>query len=533
MELEALDNTSNGDDGSAALLNRSGFLWAFASCAIATTVALPLRGWLAPANFAVLYLVAVLLVAFRFGRNPGIVASVLAVLFFDLFLVPPFYAITVAEPQYWMTLFGLLVAALIISHVTANLRHQAQVILHRERRVAALFELSKSLSAALTYEQVVEIVNDHLDGLFHAHMSLLLPDKSGQLHVFNMDGSRGALPAGASMRVAQMVYEQQTPVEFGAGRPMPVYVALRAPMRVRGVLLALSDDHPLSSHPILTHPDQTNLLEICAVQIAVAIERVHYVNVAQAAIVAMESERLRNSLLSAISHDVRTPLTTIVGISTTLASDRPLSDEARKEMVETLQEEALRMDSLVTNLLDMAKLHAGGVKLNMQWQMLEEVIGSALAMLSRPLAGRRIEVEVPTSIPLLEFDAVLLERVFCNLLDNAAKYTPQDSIIWIRAECGVDSVSVSIEDNGPGVRKGMEEAIFDKFTRGDPESALIGVGLGLSISRAIVDAHGGRIRAEKRVGGGARFIFTMPIGSPPEFDFPMELDDVIEDVDPQ
>ncbi|MBI1892011.1 MAG: DUF4118 domain-containing protein [Burkholderiales bacterium] len=515
--MDAASYEEIGDRGHPA-----GYAWAIIGCASATLLALQLRDFLASANLVLLYLMVVVLVAVWFGRRPGIFSSVLAVLCFDVFLVPPYYSITVADPQYLLTFAAMLTVALIISHLTANLRQQAQVAVQRERRAAALFALSKDLSGALTYEQIAEILTRHLESMFRAKVCLLLPDRSGRLQVFTAEGKQGQLPPDASMEIAQNTYDRQATLDAEsdmAASGLPLYLALRAPMRVRGVLVVV----PENRQQVLL-PELRRLLETCGAQIALAIERVHYVNVAQSAVVAMESERLRNSLLSAISHDVRTPLTTIVGISTALASDRPISPGAHREMVDTLQEEALRMDSLVTNLLDMAKLHAGGVKLNKQWQMLEEVIGSALAMLSRPLANRRIEVDIPSHISLLEFDAVLLERVFCNLLDNAGKYTPQDSTIWIHAERAGDTVLVAVEDNGPGVPKGMEEAIFEKFTRGDPESALIGVGLGLSICRAIVDAHGGRIWAEKRSTGGARFVFSLPVGSPPPGELPPELD---------
>jgi two-component system sensor histidine kinase KdpD len=281
-------------------------------------------------------------------------------------------------------------------------------------------------------------------------------------------------------------------------------------MRMRGVLVVL----PGQVHP-LRQPELERLLQTCAAQIALALERVHYVEVAQETMVAMESERLRNSLLSAISHDIRTPLTAIVGLSSTLADGRPLPDETRHELAEAIQENAIRMSNLVTNLLDMARLHAGAVKLNRQWQMLEEVVGSALAMLSQTLADRRIEITLPSTLPLLDFDAVLMERVFCNLLDNAAKYTTAGGLVRIAAERSRDDVSVSVEDNGPGVPVGMEEAIFAKFTRGESETSRAGVGLGLSICRTIIEAHGGRIRAANRCEGGARFVFTLPVGTPP------------------
>lgn len=501
-----------------------GYIWAIVGCTGVTLLAVQLKEVLASANLVLLYLMVVVLVAVHFGRKPGILASLLGVLCFDVFSVSPYYSLTVSDPQYLLTFAAMLAVALIISHLTANLRKQAQVALQRERRAAVLFNLSKDLSGAITYEQIAEIVTCHLEGMVRAKVYLLLPDEISRLHVFAVDGKSDELTPETSIEVAQTVYDQQVPFDSDSdlvATRLPLYLPLRAPMRVRGVLVIAS----IGIQQIVP-VELMRLLETSAAQIALAIERVHYVNVAQAAIVAMESERLRNSLLSAVSHDIRTPLTTIVGISTTLASERIISPESRREMVDTLQEEALRMENLVTNMLDMAKLHAGGIKLNRQWQMLEEVIGSALGILSRTLANRRIEVDIPADIPLLEFDAVLLERVICNLLDNSAKYTPPGSTIWISANHAGENLLVVVEDNGPGIPKGMEEAIFEKFTRGDPESALVGVGLGLSICRAIVDAHGGRIWAEKREQAGARFVISLPVGSPPA-GLPPDLDQLM------
>lgn len=490
-----------------------GFGWAILACALATAVALTLRGLLAPANLVLIYLMAVVLVAVRFGRQPGVLASFLAVLAFDVFLVPPYHSLTVADPQYLLTFAIMLVVALIISHLTASLRYQALIAHYRERRVSALFDLSKDLSAALTSAQIRDIGTRHLEAMFQAKVVLLFPDRQGTLSSDTLATALPSRPARAILDGAQQAYARQAAAHLDSiaiSTEGLVYLPLRAPMRTRGVLVAAPDN----PDQVLL-PEQGRLLQTCAAQIALAIERVHYVEVAQEAMVAMESERLRNSLLSAISHDIRTPLTAIVGLSSALTSGRLQSDETRQELAEVIQENAIRMNNLVTNLLDMAKLHAGAVKLNRQWQMLEEVVGSALSTLSRTLAGRRIEIALPATLPLLNFDAVLMERVFCNLLDNAAKYTAADGVVRIAAEHIGDDVSVSVEDNGPGVPKGMEEAIFTKFTRGESESTRTGVGLGLSICRTIIEAHGGRMRAENRMEGGARFIFTLPIGSPP------------------
>lgn len=499
-----------------------GFSWAIIACVLATALSLTLRDLLAPANLVLLYLMAVVLVAVRFGRKPGVLASFFAVLAFDVFLVPPYHSLTVADSQYLLTFAIMLMVSLIISHLTANLRHQALIAHYRERRASALFDLSKDLSAALTYAQINDIGTHHLESMFQAKVVLLFPDQQGKLGTASLETEVPSLPDGATLDTAQLAYDQQIAAGLGSDTPIServAYLPLRAPMRTRGVLVVA----PEKPDQLLL-AEQARLLQTCAAQIALAIERVHYVNVAQAAMVAMESERLRNSLLSAISHDIRTPLTAIVGLSSALASGWPLQDKTRQELAEAIQEDAIRMSNLVTNLLDMAKLHAGAVKLNRQWQMLEEVVGSALTMLSRTLAGLRIDVTLPSNLPLLDFDAVLMERVFCNLLDNAAKYTPSGSTVQIAAEVVDNEVQVSVEDNGPGVPVGMEEAIFAKFARGEPESSRAGVGLGLSICRTIVETHGGHIWAENRVEGGARFVFTLPVGSPPAGEVPDTLE---------
>lgn len=501
----------------------TGLCWAVFSCVLATVVALALRNLLAPANLVMLYLLAVVLVTVRFGRKPGVLASFLAVLTFDVFLVPPYYSLTVVHSEYLFTFAIMLVVSLLISHLTANLRQQALIAHYRERRARALFELSRDLSAALSYAEISEIGMRHLATMLQAKVVVFAPDSEGNLHP--LTGDQIALPVTAEVvrRTIQRVFDGRPSTElesrlFSFGGTF--YLPLRAPMRTRGVLVVV----PETPWPMLAK-EQERLMQTCASLIALALERVHYADVAQAATVSIESERLRNSLLSAISHDIRTPLTAIVGLSSALAGDRPLPSATKQELSEAIQENAIRMSNLVGNLLDMAKLHAGTVKLNLQWQMLEEVVGSSLMMLSRALEKRRIEVALPSTLPLLEFDAVLMERVLCNLLDNAAKYTADNGSIWITADAVDNEVHIVVEDNGCGIPKGMEETIFTKFARGEPESSQSGVGLGLSICRTIIEAHGGRIWAENRDDGGARLVFTLLLGTPP-------ADDDHEDISP-
>ncbi|HEY9029078.1 MAG TPA: ATP-binding protein, partial [Burkholderiaceae bacterium] len=297
-----------------------------------------------------------------------------------------------------------------------------------------------------------------------------------------------------------------------------LYVPLKAPMRVRGVVaLALRNPQRLAV------PEQRRLLDTFASLLAIALERIHYVAVAQSTTVQMESERLRNALLGAISHDLRTPLAALAGMADSLRLTAPPLAPAHAEIAERLREAALRLNALVNNLLDMARLESGNVALNLQWQPLEEVVGSALRGLP-VLAGRShpVRVQLPPDLPLLQFDAVLIERVLANLLENAAKYTPAGSAITIGAAATRESVEVWVADEGPGLPPGREEALFEKFARGQAESHLPGVGLGLAICRAIVDAHGGAIRGETRPEGGARFVFTLPRGEPPRVEEPAD-----------
>jgi two-component system sensor histidine kinase KdpD len=240
--------------------------------------------------------------------------------------------------------------------------------------------------------------------------------------------------------------------------------------------------------------------------------------VAQSSTVQMESERLRNSLLAAISHDLRTPLAALVGMADSLSLTQPPPSGAQREIVAAIGEAAQRLNSQVNNLLDMARLQAGPVQLNRQWQPLEEVVGSALKAMHGTLAPGRVRTSLPEDLPLLHIDAVLIERVLCNLLENASKYTPPGSAIEIGASASNDRVAVTVCDHGPGLPKGREEAIFQMFERGRKESATPGVGLGLAICRAIVEAHGGTMRGETRAQGGARLTFVLPRGEPPPID---------------
>ncbi len=481
------------------------YLLAIAACLGTAAIATPLRHWFDLVNIVMLFLLAVFLISWRLGQRPAVLAAFLSVALFDFFFVPPRLTFAVADAQYLLTFVVMLTVALITGQLTAGLHRQAETAAFEERRTRALYEMAKALSGALNVAQVVEISRNFLKDAAQVEAALLLPDAGGELKPV------GENPVWTEPHVALMAYEAaagHAPLTEVDGIR---YYTLHGSTRTRGVLVVAA---PREAASVLDR--QHPLLEAVASLIAIAVERLHYVEVAQGVQLQMASERLRSSVLSALSHDLRTPLTILVGLADTLAvAGLP---EKQQATASTIRDQAMRLCGLVENLLDMARLHAGDVKLRREWQPLEEVVGAALKLLERSLARHAVRVELPPELPLLEFDAVLIERVLCNLIENAAKYAPEGSEIGIAAVRRGDFVEIAVNDRGPGIPEKRRAAIFDMFVRGEPESSKPGVGLGLAISRAIVDAHGGGIVAENRPGGGANFRFTLPVGTPPALD---------------
>jgi two-component system sensor histidine kinase KdpD len=495
-------------------------IWGYggaAAASIATALlATPLLAYLDLANIAMLFLLVVTLVAVRFGRGPSVLATCVSVACFDFFFVPPRFTFAISDFQYLITFGVMLTVGLITGHLTANLRFQARVALHREARARALYEFARELSGALQTEQVFETTRAVIQRAFRAKAILLVPDAGGRLHLpasTSTDPAAAAHPPTLDDGIAQWAFDHAESAGLGTDTlpASPIfYLPLVAPMRTRGVL-AIEPAH----RRWLLVPEQRQQLDTFAALAAIALERVHYIEVAQNALVSMESERLRNSLLAALSHDLRTPLTTLAGLSESLAGSKPVLSDAQLDLARSLHDEALRMSALVTNLLDMARIQSGEVKFNLEWHALEEVVGSALRASGALLKHHAVSTRLAADLPLVRFDAVLLERVLCNLLENAAKYTPPGSNITVAAELHGAWVNVTVYDNGPGLPQGREEAVFEKFVRGERESAKPGVGLGLAICRAIIEAHGGKITACASPAGGAAFEFSLPLGTPP------------------
>lgn len=481
---------------------RLAYVWTSLACFATSAVAALLLQVFDLANVVMLFLLTVVLVALRFGRGPGVWAAMLAVLCFDFFFVQPRYSFTVTDTQYFFTFALMLGIALITGQLTARLRHEARTAAARERRATSLARLARDLSAALTVEQISEVALRTFSGVFEARVGLALPDAADGVHSV----SAGGLPIDDS--IAQWTYDHGHPAGHGTdtlSAAKGCYWPLKAPMRVRGVLVL-----ELAQRDRLNDPQERRLLEACMSQLAIALERVHFVEVAQSTLVQMEGEKMRNTLLAAISHDLRTPLTTLIGAAETALPHAPPGP--LNELLQGIHEQATSMQRLIENLLDMARLQERGVRLNRQWHSLEEIVGSALRQLREPLAQHRVQTTLDAHLPLVEVDALLIERVLVNLLDNAAKYTPPGTTISVAASQAGEQIVLEVSDTGPG---SAPANLFEPFTRGQQESSVAGIGLGLALVKRIVEAHGGRIQANPGRAGGMHFTITLPAGTPP------------------
>jgi two-component system, OmpR family, sensor histidine kinase KdpD len=476
------------------------------ACAVTTLVAEGLFRFFDASNLVTLFLLTVVVVSLRLGRTAAVWGALLSVACFDFFFIPPLLSFAVSDTQYFFTFALILVIALVTSELGSRLRSDARSARAGERREAALARVARDLSGALKSEQIVTICWETMAPLFDAKVALMLPDASDRLHATRTGGFE-------DIPVAQWAYDHVQRTGWGTdtlSAAEALYLPLKAPIRCRGVLAIQPRDWRF-----LEEPDEKRLLEACCSSIALALERIHFADVAQETLVRMEGERLRNSLLSAVSHDLRTPLTAIRGLAETLETGTELSPADQTDAASAIRHQAEGLQRVVTNLLDLARMQSAGIRLNNEWHSLSEIVGSALSRLGPALSQRRVSTDLPGDLPLLEVDASLIERVVFNLLDNALKYTSSDTNILIAAKAVGNSMYCFVEDNGPGLPPGDPEQFFEPFVRGKRESAISGVGLGLALCRSIIAAHGGTIRVEAVKPSGARFEMRIPLGSPP------------------
>jgi two-component system sensor histidine kinase KdpD len=470
-------------------------------------------------NLIMVYLLGVVAVAARNGRGPTTLASLLSVATFDFFFVPPYFSFAVSDTQYLVTFAVMLVVALVISGLTVRIRAQADAARHRERRTAALYAMSRELASTRGVDDLLAIAIRHIVDVFPAEVSVLLPDATGRVAPRSVPAATLATDA-AEQAVAQWVFEHREVAGRGTAT-LPGAAALHVPLLGSRGAVGVLGVKPADAHAF-DSPEQLHLLETFANQMALAIERGALAEETQASQVRIETERLRNSLLSSVSHDLRTPLATITGAATTiLDSGARLDPRTQHELLESVRDEAERLNRLVQNLLEMTRLESGAIQLHKDWHPVEEVVGAALGRLSKSLGSRRVSVSIPPDLPLVKIDDVLIEQVFVNLLDNAVKYTPPNSAIRIIVTATDQSVTAEVADHGPGLPKGQEALVFEKFHRAAPDGKR-GAGLGLAICRGIILAHGGRIWAHNLPEGGVAFLFTLPLTDAPPASVPAD-----------
>ncbi|WP_437594645.1 DUF4118 domain-containing protein [Sorangium sp. So ce1000] len=521
--IQGVDETARPEPGPPERRRRRPLPYVWSACVVAlcTLVSRLMHPFSDLANLIMVYLLGVVVVASRFGIGPSVFASVLGVAAFDFFFVEPYLTFTVSDLRYLLTFGIMLIVALVIASLTVRIRRQVESASDREQRTAALYAMSKELTALRGIDRLSLAAARHVAEVFGADAAVLLPGPDGRLAV--RAGTAEDL-AASEQELAVAAWAHAHGKAAGAGTDtLPSAGAMHLPLQGSSGpigVLSVRPRQPSSSLDL----SRRELLGAFVTQTALALERALLAREAQRAQLHAQAEELRNALLSSVSHDLRTPLATITGAAGALLDDgdgeAALDPAARRDLTQTVLEEAQRLERLVRNLLDMTRLESGALAVKKEWLPLEEVVGAALNRVEEHLEGRQISIELGRATRLVPMDGVLFEQVLINLLENALKYSPAGSPIAIRGFTEGDVAMLEIKDRGQGIPEGEEELIFEKFYRGRGHSRQ-GLGLGLTICRGIVAAHGGRITAENRPHGGAIFRVTLPIeGCPPNLASP-------------
>jgi len=494
--------------------NAKGYFYAVMAVALSTGLAWTLYPSVDLANLIMVYLLGVLAVSSKQGFGPSTTASFLSVLAFDFFFVPPRFSFAVGDTQYLFMFFVMLLVSLSISNLTVRVRRQAQVSRLRERRTSALYALSRELASTRGTAELLEIAVKHISEVFESSVIAFLPNSEGRLKIQCGDQASFNL-SPKEMGVAHWAYDLGQIAGRGTDT-LPSTEALYVPLLASGAPVGALGVKPKDAERLFI-PEQLQLLEAFAHQTAMAVAGDKLEEKQTETQMQMEAEKLRSSLLSSVSHDLRTPLAAITGsISSLLENGKKLDESTRHDLLLNVHDEAERMERLVTNLLEMTKLEAKAVRPKLEAQHPGEVASSALMRVEKKLEGRKLATHLAPDLPLVPMDALLIEQVLVNLLENALKYAPPESPIELSARVEDTHLTLEVADRGPGLPEEDLTRVFEKFYRGPQKEMRGGAGLGLAICKGIVEIHGGNIVAKNRPGGGALFKFTIPLAPPAE-----------------
>ena len=479
-------------------------------CSLSAALMDPLIGHLDLANIVMVFLLVVLFVSVTLGRVGAIVAAVVSVLFFDVFFVPPRFSLAVENAQYLVTFAVMLITGLISGQMAVGLKDKERQALQREIRTRALYDTARKLAGAIAVSQVKEICQTFFEKELGVAAAVLIAHDG----LIDFEAPHNLAPFPLERHLAQNAIRSGKTIHNEAmanTRYASIYVPLKASAAIRGVL-ALSQ-FERAAH---LNADDLSLAQALGAVLAITIERLHYVEVASQAELDRVSERLRATILSALSHDLKTPLTVIMGLAESLSRGDTALAEPALGVSRDIYANAVRLKTMVNNLLDIVRLEQGRMALGLEWHSLEEVVGAGIQYLGQSLAGHRVQVRIPSDFPLVEMDAILMERVFSNLLENAAKFSPLGSVIEIEARVQQNQVHISVCDQGPGFLPADRDTAFERYNRGALAHVQEGLGLGLSICQMIIKAHGGDISLHNRPEGGACVQVLLHHGDAPQ-----------------
>jgi two-component system sensor histidine kinase KdpD len=476
--------------------------------ALCTAIALPLPAEFGLVNIVMIYLLGTTLGALRLGRGASVALAICNMLAIDYFFVPPVFSFDVEDIRYLFTLAAMLIVALVIANLMVSIRRHREVADAREQRTAVLYAMSRELTVATDAKAMAAAAVRHIGAVFHGTAVVLMADAQGSLTPISVTEDSAISSSCTSHVDLELAREVLARGERRIENA--IYLPLQGSRRVKGVIVVCPQP------PNRTLPtEQLNLLDTFAAQLALSLQRARLAEAAEAARLSVERALLRNTLLVSISHDLRTPLTTIAGAGSLIAQpEYALNVDRRTTLGRLIEHKARDMTRLLTNVLDLVQIEFGGRALRSDWHTVDDLVALALRGSQSLLAQRRIVVNLPPDLPLISAEPTLIVQILSNLLENAAKYTPPGTTITIGAAAQAESMMISVADDGPGFPPGDPERLFDKFQRGRSESNIVGVGLGLAICRAAANLHGGNIRALNNPGGGARFEISLPVTGP-------------------